>query len=147
MFLEEACLNIWCTVDERSGQAYRLAARGYAISGTDEHRLQVLQALAWADFVLAEELDVFAKLKTTVVDSLGRERAIRGVHVSHLDSILPAILEQACQFLEDRFPALLVADPQSPRTEKAAFGSEPLYVLTILLEDERGRRRPAVDTD
>ena len=55
----EACLNVWCIVDEGTGLVYRIAARAYALGCPDREKADVLKELALTDFHLARELPCY----------------------------------------------------------------------------------------
>jgi hypothetical protein len=142
--LPEACLNIWCIVDKDTRLVYRLAARAYAIGGSDSSKRNVLKFLAHTDYHLAKELPTLKKYITTLVDANNEERTmVGGMYTSDVKMFLPDIIDRVCMELEVGFPIKAVADPDNPYTYKMKFSNQPYYVLTYLIEDAQGNLKPA----
>jgi len=97
-----------------------------------------IKTLAIADIAMATELQVLAKYRTTLVDSSGRRTKVPGLFPSAIHANFAAILDMVCQELEAGFPERFVADAAKPRSTKMKFSAEPYYVLTFLMENERG---------
>lgn len=138
----EACLNVWCIVDEGTGFVYRIAARAYVLGCPDREKGEVLKKLASADFHLARDLQVLSKHGIRIIDDAGHERRVSGLFPSDVNAKFPRILDMVCKELEADFPERPVADVVSPRSYKMSFTAEPYYVLTFLLESARGELAP-----
>lgn len=136
--LAELCVNVWCTIDQRSGLVCRIAARAYALRCSDKLKGQVLKVLARADIHLADELQLLSNFRTTIIDDAGRQLKVPGIFPDNVDTNLPTILDMVCKELERRIPSRFVADAANPRSAKMQFGKEPYYVLTFLSENESG---------
>jgi hypothetical protein len=134
----EACLNVWCIIDEGTGIVYRIAARAYALDGSDSVKADVLKRLASTDFHLACELSVLSKYETTIVDETGREQTVHGLFPRHVHTVFPDMLDRICKELEREFPARPVADVKNPRAYRLKFDAAPYYVLTFLIENAEG---------
>src|SRR5262249_48171299 len=89
----EACLNVWCIIDEGTGLVYRIAARAYALGCPDHEKADVLKRLALTDFHLARELPVLSKYRTTVIDDAGRKQSATGLFPRNVHTVFPDILD------------------------------------------------------
>jgi hypothetical protein len=138
----EACLNVWCIVDEGTGLVYRIAARAYALGCADHEKADVLKRLALTDVHLARELPVLSKYRTTVVNEAGREQSANGLFPRNVHTVFPDILDMVCKELERDFPARPVADVLNPRVYKLKFIADPYHVLTFLMENAHGELSP-----
>ena len=100
----EACLNVWCIVDEGTGLVYRIAARAYALECPDREKSDVLKRLSFSDFHLARELPVLSKYLTDIVDDDGRTQSATGLLPRHVHVVFADILDMVCKELEARVP-------------------------------------------
>jgi hypothetical protein len=138
----EACLNVWCIIDEGTGLVYRIAARAYALGCPDREKADVLKQLAVTDFHLARELPVLSKYRTTIIDDAGRKQSANGLFPANVHTVFPDILDRVCKELERDFPARPVADVVNPRAYKLKFTADPYHVLTLLMENAQGDLAP-----
>jgi hypothetical protein len=139
----EACLNVWCIIDEGTGLVYRIAARAYALGCPDHEKADVLKRLASTDFHLARELPVLSKYRTTIVDEARRKRSANGLFPRDVHTVFPDILDMVCKEIERDFPARPIADVTNPRVYKLKFSADPYHVLTFLMENAQGDLTPA----
>jgi len=137
----EACVNIWAVVDESTNLIYRISARAYALSGSDDDKSNILKILSKTDYHLSQESNALKKYKTIKVDSSGREQQVVGLFLRDFDFHLPDILDTICKELEAESPTKPIADLENLRSYKIEIPKEPYYVLTFLVEDQRGKLR------
>jgi hypothetical protein len=138
----EACLNVWCIIDEGTGIVYRIAARAYVLDGSDSIKADILKRLTSTDFHLARELSVLSKYETTIVDETRRKQTVHGLFPRHVHTVFPDLVDRICKELEREFPSRPVADVKNPRAYRLKFNPAPYYVLTFLVENAYGELNP-----
>lgn len=128
----EIILNLWYVYDEL-GMIYKLLARAYVRSGTDEEKQACLRQFAETDYMLAQWFPVPERFHTTIIE--GEEK--RKMAVVGIDSIestvgFAALFEDTFQQLEKEFP---------PAT-KLRIPRDPLICITPLFADHNGEFHP-----
>lgn len=139
----EACLNVWCIVDEGTRFVYRIAARAYALECPDHEKSDVLKRLSFSDFHLARELPVLSKYRTTITDDDGRKLSATGLFPADVHVWFPDIFDMVCKELEREFPERPVVGVDNLRSYKMKFTADPYHVLTFLRENAKGELSPA----
>lgn len=138
--LPEVCLNLWWFLDDKSGIVQRVAGRAYALRGTDEYRLQLLQALAATDFHLARTLPLPKQFSVRsehgVVQGATTSRGIGEGGLTHFEHLLQAIEKDVPQQASFRSGRLI--------PYRLSIPNEPLLVVTCLLEHSDGRIEPQI---
>ena len=130
----EICLNTWFFVDD-TGMVIRLAAKAYALNGTDDERLSVLKSLAGTDHLSATHGRVPSRYATEVE---GQE----------MPGSVPATAIQAdpLPVFDDLFTEIEKSQPQLYRAANHEYQSftmklvEPfLWFLTSVYESPDGQ--------
>jgi hypothetical protein len=130
----EICLNTWFFVDS-TGMVIRIAAKAYALKGSDEEKLAILKSLAGTDHLSATQGRIPQKYVTTVD---GQEMA---------GSIPAAALQlEPLPVFDDLFTEIEKSLPQLYRTVDDEY--EPfklqlteafLWVMTSVFESNDGQ--------
>lgn len=130
----EICLNTWFFVDS-TGMVIRIAAKAYALKGSDEEKLAVLKSLAGTDHLSAAQGRIPERYVTTVE---GQEMA---------GSIPAAALQsEPLPVFDDLFTEIEKSLPQLYRTVDDQYEpfrlqlTEPfLWVMTSIFESNDGQ--------
>jgi|SRR6185369_12028361 len=128
----EIIVNLWYIVDNATGLIWNIAGRAYHASGTDEEKTALLKSLAVTDYPLATRLCV---PETYNVDEISG-----CCPLSELDNPSTALFEEVYRELESELQCrVTVADEATLK-----IPDNPLYVMTALVEDEKGVLTPVV---
>ena len=130
----EICLNTWFFVDS-TGMVIRIAAKAYALKGSDEEKLAILKSLAGTDHLSATQGRIPERYVTTVE---GQEMA---------GSIPAAALQsEPLPVFDDLFTEIEKSLPQLYRTVDDQYEpfklqlTEPfLWVMTSIFESSEGQ--------
>lgn len=130
----ELCINAWYFVDE-SGIVMRLAAKLYALRGTDQEKLQVLRNLAATEHITAKMGKVPSNFKVVMSDG-----ALEGaVTQAHVQSDPVPIFNQLFSEIEEELPDLIVSVNNEYQVNRMQLKEPLLWVCTPVLESEDGR--------
>ncbi|TCJ18138.1 hypothetical protein EPD60_04180 [Flaviaesturariibacter flavus] len=136
----ELCFNLWFLTDVATGLAYGWCGRVYSIAGDDDTKIDLLRQLAETDFVTARRERFPSEWKV-----------VRGEHVleGHLAiSQFNEALEHIDYFASVLEAALPILPPYnhgpapSAQPVRQHLPNNPVYVATILMENDRGELRP-----
>lgn len=130
----EICLNTWFFVDS-TGMVIRIAAKAYALKGTDEEKLAILKSLAGTDHLSATQ---------------GRipKRYVTNVDGQEMEGSIPAAALQTdpLPVFDDLFTEIEKSLPQLYRTVDDEYEpfklelTEPfLWVMTSIFESNDGQ--------
>jgi len=141
----EICLNLWWFWNVETHLAYRLAGRAYALSGTDDEKLKVLQSLAATDFQIARNFAIPQRF--TVATDHGKltgvtnEPVIRQRHAE--------VFEEVFATLDKEVPAQVQSLSGQPSAYRLTISKAPLCYTTCVFEYADGRLIPqmAVNRD
>jgi len=135
-------MNLWFLIDIGSGLCYGWCGRVYRLQGVDDaEKIRLLQQLAETDYATAQR-EPFPK----------QWRVERGGHTleahltpAQINLTLAQHLDFFARVLEAGLPPLPVyqidGTPASHPTSQR-LPTEPLYVATLLMENDRGEMRP-----
>jgi len=139
--MSELVFNIWFIVDIASGISQYYFLKIYGLEGEDEEKFQLLRRLAEFDFVTCERQEIPKNHKLVMLNS---ERTIQGIPLQELSRALDVNLNAFLKEEESKLPLILHFDPYqgNHRTTNQTLGNEPLFVMTILFENEDGKMRP-----
>ena len=138
----ELCLNLWAFADKGTGYVYVLAGRAYRLSGTDEEKLQILRALSFSDYHLAERYPVPKRFELIA----GEDKRLGFTTTAAVNDPNAQLFEEIFKALEKELPPILLpgAGDGTFTTCKQVVSDNPLSVRTVLLEDQYGNLETAV---
>jgi hypothetical protein len=134
----EICLNLWWFFDVKAKLAYRLAGRVYALSGTDDEKLQLLQSLAATDFHIARNFAIPQRF--TVVTDHGKLTGVTNdtvIRQRHAD-----VFEEVFAALDKDLPVQVQSFAGKPSAYRLTISKTPLCCTTCVYEYEDGRLIP-----
>lgn len=136
----EACVNLWAYADD-DGYIARIAARAYALCGSDDAKLATPHQLAASDFLHA----VWQGVSKQFVIECGEGQRMQGIaHASMLnDEVTPGVL------FAPLFDQLATQVPEQARTVNGQYETfrlelpdDPLTVTTVVMELDNGQLVP-----
>lgn len=132
----EICVNLWCFVDEQTGLIYLLAGRAYALTGTTEEKLALLQRLSLSDFCAARTFPVpwHYSVHTPGEEPIEGVVAPQAVRLIHAE-----LFEHVFQGLEKDLPVHFQTVAGEPQPHRLKIPDNPLCVTTCVVEYEDGR--------
>jgi hypothetical protein len=129
----EICLNLWYFADE-TGLVLRLAAKAYALSGTDEEKLAILHALAATDHLTATQGQVPPAFVIT-----GNPRELKGaLLVSTVFDQHSALFSPLMDQVEKELPKLIRSVNSEYEQFTLRIPQDALNVTTGVFEREDG---------
>ena len=137
----EVTLNLWHFVDEETGLVFRLAARAYALLGSDQEKLRVLHRLAGTDFHLAKMCMVPKRYKLTFTDA----KTFEGVTRPETAQTDPLVLfKEVVDALEAELPTQARSDAPGGRVRsyRLRIPEDPLIINTCVIEHIDGTLEP-----
>ncbi len=129
----EICLNCWYFTDD-TGFVFRLAAKAYALTGTDEQKLNMLQLLSASDHL-------------TAIHDKVPDRFVLNLDGQELRGVVPAIVmqENAIPYFDDLIGKVEKALPENiraiadqPEKFRPSLIEPILWVSTCVYEAEDG---------
>lgn len=139
--MPELVFNIWFIVDIASGISQHFFLKVYGMEGEDEEKFQLLRRLAEYDYMTCERQEIPRSHQLVMLDS-GRE--IPGIPVHELQHTLESNLDAFIKEAESNLPLILHFDPYrgNHHTTKQRLGEQPLFVMTLVFENEVGEMKP-----
>lgn len=137
----ELCVNIWFIVDIATGICYGWCGRVYHLQGSDAEKTTILNQLAETDFNTVER-ESFPKQWITM---MGSQKLEGQFPVAQANDILRREMDYFSRILESRLPKLYSFNGRpepNGNTLTQKIPDNPLYVSTILMENEKGEMRP-----
>ena len=129
----EICVNCWYFVDS-TGVVLRLAAKAYALCGTDDDKLAALRALSGTDYLTAIQGKVSERY---ILDADG-EQLCGAVPASDLETEPIPVFEPLFQEIVLTLPELIRSKDYNYEIFKMSLQEPFLWVSTPVLEGEDG---------
>jgi hypothetical protein len=130
----EICVNVWHFVDE-TGMVMMLAAKAYALKGTDDEKLAVLKSLSATDYLTAIQARVPDQYVLSTVD--GDLKGVLPASALQMDPV--PVFDQLFQKLSDSLPSLLVSVEGDYQKLKLQLVEPFLWVSTAVYESPDGQ--------
>jgi hypothetical protein len=137
----EIVVNIWFIVDIETELCYNWLIKPYCISGTDREKTKILKILAETDYQTVHRNE-FEKRFKAVSNNMTAEGKIPHEFINR---ILDTNLDYFLSILEKNLPLEFnfsgnFIDP--PSASKSKLSENPLFVSTLLMENEFGEMKP-----
>ncbi|MDD3320078.1 MAG: hypothetical protein PHS59_01405 [Paludibacter sp.] len=140
--MEEFLFNIWFIVDIGTNLSTHCYIRPYNLSGDDEEKLKVLHILAETDFKSCERISFSEKMNAIY----GNGQALEGYgHISVIKNYFELNFEFFVRKAEEQLPVLVKFEGDGNgknETIKQTLPESPLFVMTMLFENEYGEMKP-----
>jgi hypothetical protein len=130
----EICVNVWHFVDE-TGMVMMLAAKAYALRGTDDEKLAVLKSLSATDYLSAIQARVPDQYVLSTVD--GDLKGVLPASALQMDPV--PVFDHLFQKLADSLPSLPISVEGSYRKLKPQLVEPFLWVSTAVYESPDGQ--------
>lgn len=129
----EICVNCWYFVDA-TGVVIRLAAKAYALAGTDEDKLLALKLLAGTDHLTA----IQAKVPQKYVIAIDHGDLRGAIHASVLSMDPIPVFDELFEQLNASLPSLIQSVDDTYQSFRMQLTEPFLWVLTCVFEDQDG---------
>ena len=129
----EICVNCWYFPDA-SGIVLRLAAKPYALTGTDDEKLKQIRFLAGADHLTA----IHAKVSSKHVIIDGNQELKGVIPVAALQADPLPIFDELFSRIDEALPDAIVSINGEYEQRPCQLIEPFLWVLTSVLESEDG---------
>lgn len=138
---KEIVVNLWFIVDIETDLCYNWLIKPYCISGTDREKTDILKILAEADYLTVNRKEIDKRFKAAF-----KNMTVEGkIPLEFINSHLEANLNHYISILEKKLPLEFNFSGNfidSPSASKPKIPINPLFVSTILMENEIGEIRP-----
>lgn len=136
--MKELVINFWFIVDIGTDICQHFYVKVYHMEGEDQFKFNLLRTLAESDYITCERQDVPDNFKVVYPN-----REVKGIPVHKLNELFQSRMEQFIQLAESSLPKLLKFDPYggSHKAVKQVIPQDPLYVMTLIFENEVGEQR------
>ncbi len=139
---EEFVFNIWFIVDIGTNLSTDCLIRSYNLTGSDEDKLKVLHILAENDYKSCERIRYSENSNVTY----GNGKALEGItHKDMIKTYFEMNFEFFVQQAEKLLPLLIRFEGDGKgrnETIKQCLPKSPLYVLTMIFENQYGEWKP-----
>jgi len=136
--MKELVLNFWFIVDIGTDICQDFYVKTYCLEGEDDFKFQVLRLLADTDYQTCERQAIPDNFKIVYAT-----REVRGIPVHKLNELFEGNMDQFIRIAESLLPKLLKFDPYGGNHQAIPqkISDNPLYVMTIVFENEVGEQR------
>lgn len=129
----EICLSCWYFTDD-TGVVLRLAAKAYALTGSDEEKLSILKALSATDHLTATHATVPKRFRITVEHGTFEGAAPVSVLQQNAISYFDDLIEKVMRELPDN----IHATNDEPAKFRMEFIEPFLWISTCVYEAQDG---------
>lgn len=137
----ELCINIWFIVDIDTELCYNWSIKAYNLFGDDDTKIKCLTYLAETDYISVER-ESFPKNFKTVFNNMTVEGQIP---ISQINFQIDNNINFYISHLENKLPPLFKFSGENSSQNvlvKQKIPNNPLFVSTILMENQFGEIRP-----
>jgi hypothetical protein len=132
----ELALNLWAYLDQGMGVVYALAGKVYALTGSEEEKLSLLQKLASTDHTSVTRQSVPKNFQMKIGDE-----TLEGiVDAGTLKENMRQVFEELIRSIEAELPPIPNFETNEHTPQR--IGQGYLSYLTFLLEDDSGKSTP-----
>lgn len=129
----EICVNLWCFVDD-TGIVLRIAAKAYALTGTDEQKLIALHLMAGTDHLTATQGKVPSKFVVDTENGEFRGAVPLSVCYTAQGGVFGPLMDQ----IEKELPECIRSVADNYQRFKMTMPEDPLCVTTAVYERADG---------
>lgn len=139
--MSELVFNIWFIMDIATGISQYYFLKIYGLDGEDQEKFQLLRHLAEYDYITCERQEI-PKNHHLVMLNTGRK--VLGIPIHELEKALEFNIDAFLKESESKLPPILHFDPYHGNhyTSKQHLGKQPLFVMTVVFENELGEMKP-----
>lgn len=138
--MEELVINIWIYIDLPTGMGYAWSGKIYSLTGSDDNKFKILEALAESDYKTVPRKQLTDRVSIT-------ENGVTTTGVipsANLNDYFEKDSDWFCEELEKELPNVDVYTSVSNDSinKPQKLSQNPLYLLTRLFENEKGEVKP-----
>jgi hypothetical protein len=130
----EICLNTWFFVDS-TGMVIRIAAKAYALKGTDEEKLAILKSLAGTDHLSATQ----GRIPTKYITDIDGQKMAGSIPAAALQADPLPVFDELFTEIEKSLPQLYRAVDDEYEPFKLQLTEPFLWVMTSIFESNDGQ--------
>jgi hypothetical protein len=138
MNISEIVVNIWFTVDIATNLCYTWSIKPYALIGTDDQKLKILEILAQSDYISVPQ----RKLPSYYILELGNEKLTGVVDANQIQNIFSGNVDYFITEIEKDLAKISNTFSNTMQNIELKLPNKPMYVSTILAENDKGESRP-----
>lgn len=134
----EIVVNIWFIVDIGTNLCYTWSIKPYALFGTDDQKLKILEILAQSDYITVPQ----RKLPSYYVLELGNEKLTGVVEASQIQNIFSGNVDHFITEIEKDLAKRSETFSNTMQNIEIKLPNNPMYVSTIIVENDKDETRP-----
>ena len=134
----EIVVNIWFIVDIGTNLCYTWGIKPYALIGTDDQKLKILEILAQSDYITVPQ----RKLPSNYILVSGNEKLTGVVEASQIQNIFSGNVDYFINEIEKDLAIVGNTFSNTMQNIEIKLPNDPTYVSTIIVENDKGESRP-----
>jgi hypothetical protein len=134
----EIVVNVWFILDIGTGLCYTWSIKPYALFGTDEQKLNVIEILAQSDYVTVSQ----RKLPSYYILELGNEKLTGVVEGNQIQNVFSQNVDYFISEIEKDLAEISNTFSNTMQNIELKLPNKPMYVSTIIAENDKGETRP-----
>jgi hypothetical protein len=134
----EIVINIWFIVDVGTNLCYTWSIKPYAIIGTDDEKLKILEILAQSDYITVPQ----RKLPSYYTLELGNEKLAGVVDGNQILNIFSGNVDYFISEIEKDLAEFSNTFSNTMQNIELKLPNNPMHVSTIIAENDKGEIRP-----
>lgn len=143
MNASEIIVNIWFKIDIATNLCYSWSIKPYALIGTDDQKLKILQILSLSDFLTVPQ----RKLPSYYILELGDEKLIGVVEASQIQNVFSENVDFFITEIEKDLVEIGNTFSNTMQNIELKLPNNPMYVSTIIVENDQGEIRPLTNEE
>lgn len=138
MSTQEIVVNIWFTVDIATNLCYTWSIKPYALTGTDDQKIKILEMVAQSDYITVSQ----RKLPNHFCIISGNEKITGVVQAGLIQNVFEGNVDYFITEIEKDLAAISNTFSKTMQNSEMKLPSSPMYVSTIIVENDKGEIRP-----
>ncbi|MDG2432729.1 hypothetical protein [Flavobacterium sp.] len=138
MNTQEIVVNLWFIVDIGTNLCYTWSIKPYALFGTDDQKLKILQVLAQSDYITVPQ----RKLPSNYVLVVGNEKLTGVVEASQIQNVFEGNVDYFITEIEKDLVISGNAFSNVMQKIELKLPNNPMHVSTIIAQNDKGETRP-----
>jgi hypothetical protein len=133
----EIVVNIWFIVDIGTNLCYTWSIKPYALIGTDDEKLKILEILAQSDYITVHQ----RKLPNYYTLELGNEKLAGVVDANQILNIFSGNVDYFISEIEKDLAEISNTFSNTMQNIELKLPNNPMHVSTIIAENDKGETR------
>ncbi len=134
----EIVVNIWFVKDIGTNLCYTWSIKPYALLGSDDQKLKILQILAESDYTTVPR----RKLPNHYCLIAGEEKLTGVIQANQIQNVFEGNVDYFITEIEKDLAEISKTFSNTMQNIEIKLPNNPMYVSTIIVENDEGETRP-----